>query len=269
MSRARDSAWASGANRGERMQDPTRILEVATGILCALARKHPHADGIGVTGQMHGILYVNRKRDAVSPLLAGEGQTRGTAVRKDRACAEALSAASRISRDAGLWTGDPLCSGAAKEGSPDRRSALHDRGLYGSEVERRPGTRPGRYECRQPGTVRSARAPDGRARNGACGAQSGSASAPRFVRRAGRSVARHPPVRGDRGQSGQLSGRRAGPLSQRADQYRNRRASLRVCAIAHPGGRTRNTAVSGRGISAGRRFDLRGESLCAARTVFP
>jgi sedoheptulokinase len=52
----------------ERIQDPERILGIAEGMCSALTKKHAPIRGIGVTGQMHGILYVNPSGRAVSPL---------------------------------------------------------------------------------------------------------------------------------------------------------------------------------------------------------
>ncbi len=52
----------------ERLQDPQRIWEICHGILSELLTLHPNTGAIGVTGQMHGILYVDAKGNAVSPL---------------------------------------------------------------------------------------------------------------------------------------------------------------------------------------------------------
>ena len=69
----------------ERIQSPARILTKATGLVDALLDAFGPAACIGVTGQMHGILYANAAGDAVSPLYtwqdgggdapAGEGRS--------------------------------------------------------------------------------------------------------------------------------------------------------------------------------------------------
>lgn len=52
----------------ERLQDPQRIHDTAMGILEELLQIHPDVKALGVTGQMHGILYVDAAGDPVSPL---------------------------------------------------------------------------------------------------------------------------------------------------------------------------------------------------------
>lgn len=51
-----------------RLQDPARIAETALSLKEALAAEFSPVAAIGVTGQMHGILYLNRAGRAVSPL---------------------------------------------------------------------------------------------------------------------------------------------------------------------------------------------------------
>ena len=51
-----------------RLQDPVRIVETALGLKESLAAEFSPVAAIGVTGQMHGILYLNRAGRAVSPL---------------------------------------------------------------------------------------------------------------------------------------------------------------------------------------------------------
>lgn len=50
----------------ERLQDPRIILQTAGQILLSLIR--PGTAAIGITGQMHGILYINPQGEAASPL---------------------------------------------------------------------------------------------------------------------------------------------------------------------------------------------------------
>ncbi len=53
---------------GQDIQDPQKIVTIVKEIIEELtAQCHPVA-GIGITGQMHGILYVDKKGDAISPL---------------------------------------------------------------------------------------------------------------------------------------------------------------------------------------------------------
>lgn len=81
------NAYIKGTADFEKIQSVDRILDVALGIL------HELIDGdvkvIGVTGQMHGILYTNKNGDAVSPLYTWE-DGRGNLPYKDTTYAEYL-----------------------------------------------------------------------------------------------------------------------------------------------------------------------------------
>lgn len=52
----------------ERLQDPERIVQQVERIVRRLLALQPEAAGIGLTGQMHGIVYVDKDGRAVSPL---------------------------------------------------------------------------------------------------------------------------------------------------------------------------------------------------------
>ncbi len=52
----------------ERMQDPQKIWKSAENCVRVMLARFPDVQGIGVTGQMHGILYLNNCGNAVSPL---------------------------------------------------------------------------------------------------------------------------------------------------------------------------------------------------------
>lgn len=51
----------------ERRQDPARILDVVRDMLSAFLYSGGKVSGMGVTGQMHGILYVDERGQALSP----------------------------------------------------------------------------------------------------------------------------------------------------------------------------------------------------------
>jgi len=63
-----NDAGISSAKRWERAQNPMRILEIVRTIIDDFSVRYTTIQGIGITGQMHGILYVNREGDAISPL---------------------------------------------------------------------------------------------------------------------------------------------------------------------------------------------------------
>lgn len=62
-----DAAVISG-NSYEKMQNPDRILEIVRTILDDFIGDKKNVRAIGITGQMHGILYIDGNGDAVSPL---------------------------------------------------------------------------------------------------------------------------------------------------------------------------------------------------------
>ena len=53
---------------GERIQDAQLILDTALRTVDMLFERYPDIERIGVTGQMHGILYLDGEGNAVSPL---------------------------------------------------------------------------------------------------------------------------------------------------------------------------------------------------------
>ena len=52
----------------ERLQDPAAIWQKAFRVASELLQRHPDVQAIGVTGQMHGIVYLDTDGEAVSPL---------------------------------------------------------------------------------------------------------------------------------------------------------------------------------------------------------
>ncbi|MDD2402265.1 MAG: FGGY family carbohydrate kinase [Clostridia bacterium] len=52
----------------EKLQDPNKILFKAKKLVKSFVKKHTLIDAIGVTGQMHGIVYLDTQGNAVSPL---------------------------------------------------------------------------------------------------------------------------------------------------------------------------------------------------------
>jgi sedoheptulokinase len=66
----------------ERIQDPRLIVTIVETILDRFATRYRDIKGIGVTGQMHGILYLDRRGEAVSPLYTWQ-DGRGDRVYQD------------------------------------------------------------------------------------------------------------------------------------------------------------------------------------------
>ncbi|MBR6633125.1 MAG: hypothetical protein IKL05_02345 [Clostridia bacterium] len=81
------NAFIKGAQPWEKIQDPQKIVSIATEILDGLICKDTVA--IGVTGQMHGIVYVDKDGSAVSPLYTWQDE-RGNLPYKDTTYAKHL-----------------------------------------------------------------------------------------------------------------------------------------------------------------------------------
>ena len=63
---ADSNAFLKAGNEWERIQSPQKITALAKEILDSLTDEKTKA--IGITGQMHGIVYTNKNGNAVSPL---------------------------------------------------------------------------------------------------------------------------------------------------------------------------------------------------------
>lgn len=84
----------------ERKQDPGRIWEMCRALVQQLLNEHPDTAAIGVTGQMHGICYVDKEGDAVSPLYTWQ-DGRGDLTREGKTYTQLLTE----------LTGYPLAAG--------------------------------------------------------------------------------------------------------------------------------------------------------------
>ena len=71
-----DSNLESG-NLWEKQQDPDKIIERIDRLMESLLRRYPGVKCIGITGQMHGIVYVNADGCAVSPLYTWQDERAG------------------------------------------------------------------------------------------------------------------------------------------------------------------------------------------------
>jgi len=85
----------------ERIQDANLILRLALSLLDDLAALHAPVRAVGLTGQMHGILYVDEQGDAVSPLYTWQDGRGNLPLPDGRRFADALA----------QETGYPLASG--------------------------------------------------------------------------------------------------------------------------------------------------------------
>ncbi len=82
-------------------QDPLKIYSVIKDLLAEILKKYCSVKAIGVTGQMHGILYVDKNGEAISPLYTWQDG------RADMVCREGRTYAQEIS----FLTGRAISSG--------------------------------------------------------------------------------------------------------------------------------------------------------------
>lgn len=88
-------------NVWEKVQDANAIVDIVLDLIQKLRIQYPDIKGIGLSGQMHGILYVNAEGEAVSPLYTWQDM-RGSLLYKD-----GMSYAAYLSKQ----TGFPLSTG--------------------------------------------------------------------------------------------------------------------------------------------------------------
>jgi len=61
-------SFIRGLPEVSKVQDPEKILQIVTAGIRAMVRQYGKPDCIGLTGQMHGVLYTDQEGRAVSPL---------------------------------------------------------------------------------------------------------------------------------------------------------------------------------------------------------
>ena len=86
----------------QKIQDPGQIYEIVRELLAKMHGEHGLPDGIGFTGQMHGMLYVDASGMAVSPLYTWQDGSGEIPLEDGRTCVEILSLLSDLTwRQAG------------------------------------------------------------------------------------------------------------------------------------------------------------------------
>lgn len=74
----------------QKLQDPERIYEIVRELLIKQQKENGLPDGIGFTGQMHGMLYVDAFGKAVSPLYTWQDGSGEIPLENGKTCAELL-----------------------------------------------------------------------------------------------------------------------------------------------------------------------------------
>ena len=132
----------------ERKQDARGIEHAALSLLDGLLQEFPDIGCVGLTGQMHGIVYVDAAGQLLSPLYTWQDETGAQPGPDGKSMAARLTAR----------TGYPLASGyglVTLACHPGRgRCRLHDRGLSRHAAVRPDGPAPHALHGRQPRPVR-------------------------------------------------------------------------------------------------------------------
>lgn len=87
----KNDSFLSSPRPWEKLQDPRRIEALALGLIEALKARFAPIGGIGLTGQMHGILYLDREGEPVSPLTIWQDGRGDQLMADGRSYAQALS----------------------------------------------------------------------------------------------------------------------------------------------------------------------------------
>ena len=85
-----DNAFLPSPFPWERIQDPEHILGIVEGMCSALIKKHSPVRGIGISAQMHGILYVSSVGKAFSPLYTWQDMCGARIYRNGKSYADHL-----------------------------------------------------------------------------------------------------------------------------------------------------------------------------------
>lgn len=78
-------------NSWEKIQSPKRIMEIVETIIEDFSSRYTDIRGIGVTGQMHGMLYVDEQGEAISPLFTWQDGRANQSYQNDKTYASFLS----------------------------------------------------------------------------------------------------------------------------------------------------------------------------------
>lgn len=76
VTKINNDSWINSGNDWERIQDPEIIIKDSRVLLDRLLNQFKKIEGIGIAGQMHGILYIDKDGNSLSPLytwLDGRG----------------------------------------------------------------------------------------------------------------------------------------------------------------------------------------------------
>jgi len=87
-----NDSFLASAHKWEKIQNPAAILSKVENLVALLTPKHAPIGAIGVTGQMHGIVYLDFNGEAVSPLYTWQDGRGDLLYQEDKTYAQFLSA---------------------------------------------------------------------------------------------------------------------------------------------------------------------------------
>lgn len=96
-----NGCFIKGGPEWEKVQDVPVIISRAKEALDQLLDQYPEASAIGLTGQMHGIVYVNENGEAVSPLYTWQDQRGSLTEFEGESVVEQIRQTCRVSVPAG------------------------------------------------------------------------------------------------------------------------------------------------------------------------
>lgn len=107
----------------EKLQDVPAIINKAKTALDTLLKRHPKAAAIGLTGQMHGILYVDSHGECISPLYTWQDQRANLAEFDGKSIATLIQDACGITVPAGYGLATH-CYASKKNDVPNNAACL-------------------------------------------------------------------------------------------------------------------------------------------------
>lgn len=102
----KNDSFLETAETWEKLQDPETIVKKCRKLLEEILAENPEIGAIGLTGQMHGIVYVDQEGKHVSPLYTWQDQ------RGDLCCFSGESVCTRVKEETGqkIYTGYGLAT---------------------------------------------------------------------------------------------------------------------------------------------------------------
>ena len=122
-----NGAFIPSALACAREQDVEKITQTALSVIETLFERYPDIHSIGVTGQMHGILYVDADGNAVSPLYTWQDARGSLPHSKNRKLGAVSHARDRMPCRSRFRSGNARVQPCRRTCAARRRHLLHHR----------------------------------------------------------------------------------------------------------------------------------------------